>query len=210
MSKKGVKAFWDCKEAEERRLQKTSIQELLDHIRNVEEQYRDKVGVDLFSGKGSFNLCQERSAKSVEVDLGVLYEDRWALIPEVKVGNEQMKTPEGSETVGKFSDEIVESLRQNFSRIEEAYRAIGEEAAEQPPKAAEYLARLLLPKANREALLGDLVEEYPGVVARFGVRRAKFDFWVHVLFSIFLLFRNAVVKWGLVGWVVELIRRMSS
>jgi len=85
-----------------------------------------------------------------------------------------------------------------------------EDLSNEPPKNAEYLAQLLLPSANREALLGDLVEEYPGVVAKYGVRRAKFSFYLHVVFSILVLARNAVVKWGLFGWVVELIRRIGS
>jgi hypothetical protein len=78
-----------------------------------------------------------------------------------------------------------------------------------PPKNAEYLAYLLLPKAHREVLLGDLVEEYPTVVAKFGARRAKLNFYVHVVFSILPLVRNTLMKWGAVGWVVELIRRIS-
>jgi hypothetical protein len=52
-----------------------------------------------------------------------------------------------------------------------------------PPAGAQYLL-LLLPKKNREALLGDLEEEYRTVVfPRYGPLWAKVYYWVQVLWS---------------------------
>lgn len=79
-----------------------------------------------------------------------------------------------------------------------------------PPKRAEYLAYLFLPRTNRENLLGDLTEEYPSIVAKFGKRGAQVYFYKQVVWSIWPLVKNSVIKWGLFGWVVELIRRIGS
>jgi hypothetical protein len=81
---------------------------------------------------------------------------------------------------------------------------------EEPPKTAEYLAYLFLPKSDREVLLGDLTEEYPSILEKFGQRRARLYFYKQVVASISPLVRKAVIKWGAFGWVEELIRRISS
>jgi hypothetical protein len=80
----------------------------------------------------------------------------------------------------------------------------------EPPKPAEYLAYLFLPKADRETLLGDLTEEYPALAVKFGRRGAQFYFYKQVIWSIWPLVRKTIVKWGLFGWVVELIRKIGS
>ena len=85
-----------------------------------------------------------------------------------------------------------------------------ESAEKQPPKFGEYLAYLFLPKTDRVTLLGDLTEEYPKLVKKFGLRWAKVYFYKQVLWSILPLIRKTVIKWGLFGWLVELIRKIGS
>jgi hypothetical protein len=83
------------------------------------------------------------------------------------------------------------------------------ELSDQPPKSAEYLAYLFLPRTDRDTLLGDLTEEYPYIVAKFGSRGANVYFYKQVVCSIWPLVRKTVIKWGAFGWVVEVIRRIS-
>lgn len=85
-----------------------------------------------------------------------------------------------------------------------------ESAEKQPPKAGEYLLYLFLSRTEREVLIGDLTEEYPGLVTKFGLRLAKVYFYKQVVWSIWPLVRKTVVKWSAFGWVAELIRRISS
>jgi sulfatase maturation enzyme AslB (radical SAM superfamily) len=75
-----------------------------------------------------------------------------------------------------------------------------------PPKSAEFLAYMLLPRSDRENVLGDLAEEYPSIVMKFGQRRAQIYFYKQVLASIWPLVRKSLVKWGAVGWIVQWLR----
>ncbi|MGZ8237039.1 MAG: permease prefix domain 2-containing transporter [Methylobacter sp.] len=63
-----------------------------------------------------------------------------------------------------------------------------------PPKAAEYLIYLLIPRKNREAMLGDLQEDFHEVCEKFGLRKAKFHYWFQVLRSIPPLIGSSVIK----------------
>jgi hypothetical protein len=56
-----------------------------------------------------------------------------------------------------------------------------------PPKPAEYLLYLFLSKDNREAILGDLEEEFHEVEAKFGMNKARIYYWVQVIKSIYPL-----------------------
>jgi len=80
----------------------------------------------------------------------------------------------------------------------------------EPPQIGEYLLYLFVSKIEREVIFGDLTEEYPTLVAKFGQKWAQVYFYKQVVWSIWPLFRKAIIKWGLFGWVVEFIRRISS
>ncbi|MBT9099995.1 hypothetical protein KFZ76_20040 [Methylovulum psychrotolerans] len=56
--------------------------------------------------------------------------------------------------------------------------------ANTPPKTAEYLLYLVVPRKNRDALLGDLQEDFNEVLEKFGLRHAKFHYWVQAFRSI--------------------------
>jgi hypothetical protein len=74
------------------------------------------------------------------------------------------------------------------------------------PNTAEYLLYLLLPRKDRESIIGDLYEEYPLVVKKFGVKKAKLWVYRQVLCSAWPLIQKAT-KWGLFAWIGEWIRR---
>lgn len=63
-----------------------------------------------------------------------------------------------------------------------------------PPKTAEYLLYLLVPRKNRDALLGDLQEDFNEVREKFGLRQAKIYYWVQVLRSIQPLLKALIIS----------------
>ncbi len=71
-------------------------------------------------------------------------------------------------------------------------------AAVQPPLYAHFLIYLLLPKKQRDGLLGDLSEDYPEVYTAFGPRLAAVWYWKNVTFSFGPLFVQGVMH--LVQW----------
>jgi hypothetical protein len=81
-----------------------------------------------------------------------------------------------------------------------------------PARFAEYLL-YFLPKTTREPLLGDLEEEYREIYARFGKRKATIWYYVQVLYSYWPLLCRAgkkLIKWGVLGWVGDAVRRLIS
>jgi hypothetical protein len=82
----------------------------------------------------------------------------------------------------------------------------------QPPEFATYLL-WYLPKEVREAVTGDLEEEFSIVYNRFGQRKAIIwyyyqvgaSFWPFVVSKV-----QKLVKWGVVGWISEALRRFIS
>ena len=73
---------------------------------------------------------------------------------------------------------------------------------ETPPKSAEFLLYLLLSHEDREALPGDLEEEYrTAILPKFGARRAVLWYWCQVIRSIWPVISGMVSKlvWWLIG-----------
>src|SRR5690242_7675674 len=63
-----------------------------------------------------------------------------------------------------------------------------------PPKGAAFLLRLLLASNDRQAIPGDLEEEYlTDILPRFGPRRAQLWFWTQTISTIAM--RNPVCRW---------------
>ena len=66
-----------------------------------------------------------------------------------------------------------------------------------PPNNACYLLRVFLAKGNRDAISGDLLEEYgTEILPKYGVRRAQFWFWFQTVRTIAT--QNPVCRWVLV------------
>jgi hypothetical protein len=72
-----------------------------------------------------------------------------------------------------------------------------------PPRGACFLLDLILPKADREVIPDDLVEEFiTSILGEYGVRRARFWFWTQTVRTIAT--RNPVCRWLLVGGLMRL------
>lgn len=110
-------------------------------------------------------------------------------------------------------DRIFAEVRAgSTARYQKLPDASGKLGDKHPPKFAEYLL-YFLPKKNREPLLGDLEEEYHDIYARFGKSKAEFWYWGQVVRSFWPLITNAlkqIVRWGVLGWVGDVIRRYIS
>lgn len=63
-----------------------------------------------------------------------------------------------------------------------------------PPQSAKFILYLLIPKINRDGMLGDLEEEYWDVYKEFGVGKARFFYWWQVFKSVWPLVSASVVK----------------
>jgi len=113
-------------------------------------------------------------------------------------------------------DAHTEALLQKYSR-DELLRMFEEldrkHHEDQPPKFAEFLLYIFLPKQRRDNLLGDLEEEYYDVCHRFGNIRAQIFYYSQVARSLWPLFASLIqkgLKWGILGWIGETIRRFIS
>lgn len=63
-----------------------------------------------------------------------------------------------------------------------------------PPQLAKFIIYLLIPKNNREAILGDLEEDFHKAHREFGLSKAKFLYCAQVLRSIWPIIGGAVSK----------------
>lgn len=77
-----------------------------------------------------------------------------------------------------------------------------------PPINAEYLLHLVLGKKEREAVIGDLIQEYRRIMQRFGRRNADIWFCKQVISSLWPFLRRAIVRLGTLFWVGRLLRRL--
>lgn len=80
-------------------------------------------------------------------------------------------------------------------------------SSKRPPAKAEKALLLILSKDEREAILGDLAEEYMEIQVKFGASFAKVWYWKQVFTSAAPILRKAI-KWLLIAWMGELIRRV--
>ena len=79
-----------------------------------------------------------------------------------------------------------------------------------PPFNAEYLLYLFLGKEEREAVIGDLLEEYSEILERFNKRRADIWFYKQVGGSLLPLLRRTILRIGAVVWLGRILRRLIS
>lgn len=79
-----------------------------------------------------------------------------------------------------------------------------------PPRHAEYLLWLLMPREQREGALTRLIEDFEAVRERYGLRKARRWCWWEVLRSATPLVDGLierVIKWGVLGTMAEWFRR---
>lgn len=63
-----------------------------------------------------------------------------------------------------------------------------------PPELAKYTLYLFIQKKYREAILGDLEEDFNEVYREFGLRKAQLHYWVQVLRSIWPIIGGSINK----------------
>lgn len=78
------------------------------------------------------------------------------------------------------------------------------------PLNAEYILYFLLPKEEREVVIGDLIEDYGNVRERFGKRRANAWIYKQVLGSVWPLLRRAIIKISALVSLGQILRRLIS
>lgn len=83
-----------------------------------------------------------------------------------------------------------------------------ESKASSPPAFGECMLLLVLTKAERVNIPGDLEEEFRGIAAKHGARYAKFWYYKQVAASAWPMIRKAIWM-GLLTWVGEWIRSRS-
>lgn len=79
-----------------------------------------------------------------------------------------------------------------------------------PPFNAEYLLYLLLRREERDVVIGDLLEAYVRVLARFNKRQADIWFYKQVLGSLWPLMKKAALRIGGLVWLGRILRRLIS
>jgi len=84
------------------------------------------------------------------------------------------------------------------------------ESDPRPPFNAEYLLYLLVGTADRDILIGDLIEGYSRILKRFNKRRADIWFYKQVIGSVFPLLRRVLFRIGAFVWLGRLLRRFIS
>lgn len=134
---------------------------------------------------------------------------REILLSEIKFIVNETKTffseKKGHPPSSMFSDmyELVDIFEKSFNRMRELRfhkkRNTNDlvkqsPVMESPPKSAEYLIYLFIPKNNRVGMLGDLEEEYRTVYRKFGKNRASLFYWYQTIISIWPLVSALVGK----------------
>lgn len=83
-------------------------------------------------------------------------------------------------------------------------------ANSRPPFHAEYLLHLSLTKEERDAVIGDMVEEHNQLVQRFGKRYADVWFYKQVGWSIWPLARRMLMRVAALVWISRFLRSLIS
>jgi hypothetical protein len=106
-----------------------------------------------------------------------------------------------------FALELVDLLRRCAQVVDDVQILM---ANSRPPINAEYVLHLVLGKEEREAVIGDLVQEYGRIRQRFGRRNADIWFYKQVIWSLWPFLRRALVRLGTLVWIGRLLRRLNS
>lgn len=79
-----------------------------------------------------------------------------------------------------------------------------------PPINAEFVLYLFLGREERDAVIGDLIQDYGRILQRFGQRHADIWFYTQVIGSVWPFVRRALFRLGTFVWIGKLLRRLSS
>jgi hypothetical protein len=138
-----------------------------------------------------------------------------------KVLGKRLHESTAQEVVDAFGRERATSILISFSRtywpsLKRGRRAVVEASLNcQPPRLAEGLLHFLLPKQQRDALIGDLEEEMrTRIVPKFGHGWGQLWYWMQGLGALWHAYKFRVVALlagvPLFGKAAEVIRRLSG
>lgn len=115
-------------------------------------------------------------------------------------------------TVGLALNLAEPMLRNRINKSLAASSSSSQQDTGVAPSTAKFLLYLFLPKKIGEPLLGDLEEEYRELQQKFGTGPAQIWFYKQVLAACWPTLQIAgrtLARWGLIGWLEEVIRRIA-
>lgn len=86
--------------------------------------------------------------------------------------------------------------------------ATREPTAIHPPKTAEFLLYLILPRETRNEICGDVSQQYFFIVSKFGLRKAKVFFYKETLFTVIHEISKLVPGRQVLLWITESFQRL--
>lgn len=121
-------------------------------------------------------------------------------LSELKVQLPSLDPATGHEELNAIKVEIRSSIQPQIKAVS-AYLRQMQLASSRPPFKAEYLLHLILPKEERAAVIGDLVEEYRYIHRRFDRRHADVWFYKQVSMSVWPFIRFTVSRIAAFVWL---------
>jgi hypothetical protein len=106
-----------------------------------------------------------------------------------------------------FALELIDLLGRAHQVVEDVKILV---VNSRPPINAEYVLHVVLGKEEREAVIGDLVQEYGCIMLRFGQRHADIWFYKQVILSVWPFLRRAVARAAAFLWLGRLLRQLIS
>jgi hypothetical protein len=171
-------------------------------------------------------LNTHRSTLARLLQQGAKYGDEWRAPPSIVVGIHDVRQEiqrikltlrEWNVAVSDHPDDqnkINLLSPHTMARLNAPIRYHPIELAPSPPEFATYLLWYLpMHKKTREAVMGDLEEEFSIVSQRFGRREAIIWYYYQVGASFWPFAVSGVkklIKWGVLGWIGEALRRFIS
>jgi hypothetical protein len=152
--------------------------------------------------------CEEQQAhcKKLEERLERAQED---LIDSYLKENQLLFTFTASSSTDAAPPDLATVVRLVRSWSERSPRQ-RQQANYRPPFNAEYLLYLFLRRAERDIVIGDLLECYGQLAQRFDKRHADIWFYKQVIGSLYPLVRRAVLRLGALVWLGRVLRRLIS
>jgi hypothetical protein len=100
---------------------------------------------------------------------------------------------------------IKAATRHGADRLKKVELDYDDDAPIAPPQLAKFIIYVLIPRNNREAILGDLEEEFYETHKEFGLLKAKINYCVQVLRSIWPIVGGIITK-----LVISSIKRLMA
>lgn len=168
--------------------------EQFSYVKNVHDEFKGMINKKLKEEIFKEAQILERQITDELILKEELRENRRLLNDLDKLHTIQNESNWSVYTVIKHQRLVKKLTNQSFSTFFELDENEKKAQSFAPPQYAEYLIYLLIPKNNREAVLGDLEEDFHAVNKKFGLRKAQFLYWFEVIRSIWPFVVGATEK----------------